>query len=90
MLVKEVRTKLDGTKYIEKNKYRFDQVYDDSKNNQDIYRTSIQPLIQQAFEKANVTCFAYGQTGSGKTYTMMGDPKLQVEGLYLLAARDIF
>ena len=37
-----------------------------------------------------MTCFAYGQTGSGKTYTMMGDPKLSIEGLYLLAARDIF
>ena len=43
-----------------------------------------------AFDKGKVSCFAYGQTGSGKTHTMMGNPKLSVEGLYLLAARDIF
>jgi kinesin family protein 2/24 len=39
---------------------------------------------------AKVTCFAYGQTGSGKTYTMIGDEKKNVHGLYFLAARDIF
>lgn len=36
------------------------------------------------------TVFAYGQTGSGKTHTMMGNPKKGVNGMYLLAARDIF
>jgi kinesin family protein 2/24 len=36
------------------------------------------------------TVFAYGQTGSGKTHTMMGNPKKEVNGMYLLAARDIF
>lgn len=47
-------------------------------------------MINSAFEKTNITCFAYGQTGSGKTHTMMGDPKKDVEGLYLLASKDIF
>jgi len=37
-----------------------------------------------------VTCFAYGQTGSGKTYTMNGNPKMGVKGLYALGAQDIF
>lgn len=46
LLVKEQRAKLDGTKYIEKHKYRFDQVYDENKDNYDIYKTSIKPLIQ--------------------------------------------
>lgn len=36
------------------------------------------------------TVFAYGQTGSGKTHTMMGNPKREINGMYLLAARDIF
>jgi kinesin family protein 2/24 len=36
------------------------------------------------------TVFAYGQTGSGKTHTMMGNPKRDISGMYLLAARDIF
>ena len=34
--------------------------------------------------------FAYGQTGSGKTHTMMGNPSREINGMYLLAARDIF
>ena len=37
-----------------------------------------------------MTCFAYGQTGSGKTYTMNGNPKMGVKGLYALGAQDIF
>jgi kinesin family member 2/24 len=45
--------------------------------------------VECAFDGAKVTCFAYGQTGSGKTYTMLGDGA-QVQGLYLLAADDIF
>lgn len=41
---------------------------------------------------AKVSCFAYGQTGSGKTYTMIGDYNdgNTVDGLYILAAQDIF
>ena len=50
----------------------------------------MQPLIASAFSKAKVTCFAYGQTGSGKTFTMMGDLKQNIPGMYLLAASDIF
>ena len=45
MLVKEMRTKLDGTKYIEKHKYQFDSVFDENKNNIDIYKNSVQALI---------------------------------------------
>jgi len=37
-----------------------------------------------------VTCFAYGQTGSGKTFTMNGNYKMGVYGLYTLGANDIF
>lgn len=90
VLVKEMRSKLDGTKYIENHQYIFDGVFDQQHNNEDIYQNIVQPLITSAFEKTNITCFAYGQTGSGKTYTMMGDPKKEVEGLYLLASKDIF
>lgn len=47
-------------------------------------------MIDSAFQGARVTCFAYGQTGSGKTYTMNGDLKQGVAGLYVLGAQDIF
>ena len=52
----------------------------------------MKPLVDFAFTGAKVTCFAYGQTGSGKTYTMIGDYKdgKNVDGLYVMAAHDIF
>lgn len=49
----------------------------------------LQPLVKSVFDKNKVTVFAYGQTGSGKTFTMMGNNK-DIEGLYLLASRDLF
>lgn len=47
-------------------------------------------MILKSLQEFNVSFFAYGQTGSGKTFTMMGDPKKDIDGLYLLAAKDIF
>lgn len=47
-------------------------------------------MIDAAFDKSKVTCFAYGQTGSGKTWTMMGSNNGKVDGLYNLAAKDLF
>ena len=47
-------------------------------------------MVDSAFKGAKVTCFAYGQTGSGKTFTMNGNEKMGVVGLYALGAQDIF
>jgi hypothetical protein len=55
-----------------------------------LYLDAVQPLVAATFEGARTTVFAYGQTGSGKTHTMMGNPKVDLSGMYLLAARDIF
>ena len=55
-----------------------------------IYESAVRPLVNSAFQGARVTCFAYGQTGSGKTYTMNGNIKMNVIGLYGLGASDIF
>lgn len=63
---------MDLTKYIERHNFIFDQVYDGSASNEELYANSVQPLVTAAFEGGKVTCFAYGQTGSGKTFTMMG------------------
>ena len=38
--------------------------------------------------RGKATCFAYGCTGSGKTFTMLGNELVQ--GMYLLAASDMF
>lgn len=55
-----------------------------------IYESAVRPLVESAFQGAKVTCFAYGQTGSGKTFTMNGNTKMGVTGLYALGAQDIF
>lgn len=52
--------------------------------------SAVRPLVDSAFQGAKVTCFAYGQTGSGKTFTMNGNQKMGVQGLYTLGATDIF
>lgn len=58
--------------------------------NLQIYESAVRPLVDSAFQGAKVTCFAYGQTGSGKTFTMNGNFKMGVYGLYTLGANDIF
>ena len=39
-------------------------------SNDEIYTSTVHPLIGTIFNRCKVTCFAYGQTGSGKTYPM--------------------
>ena len=89
VVVKELKVKVDLTKYVEEHAFNFDLAFDENVTNEQIYLQTVRPMIEAAFHKTKVTCFAYGQTGSGKTFTMMGN-KRQIPGLYLLAAYDIF
>ncbi|KEG15016.1 putative MCAK-like kinesin [Trypanosoma grayi] len=84
----EPKQKVDLTKYIEKHRFTYDLVLDDKQRNRDVYEKACKPLIETVFEGGCATCFAYGQTGSGKTYTMLG--KDDQEGIYLMAARDLY
>ncbi|CAG9460780.1 unnamed protein product [Pedinophyceae sp. YPF-701] len=59
-------------KRVEKT-FRFDKVFGPSSGQEDIFHTSIAPIVQEVLEGFNCTIFAYGQTGTGKTYTMEGD-----------------
>ncbi len=94
LVVKELKNKLDLSKYIEEHYFQFDRVFDEDMTNKDIYEETVRPMIDAAFKNhSKVSCFAYGQTGSGKTYTMMGDPyakDLTCPGLYLLSSYDVF
>ena len=96
IIVKELKNKVDLTKYIEEHKFTFDRTYDENSSNQLIYNDMLKPMIEAAFNKTKITCFAYGQTGSGKTYTMLGNNHIkndngpQVPGLYLLSCIDVF
>ena len=56
------------------NKYEmeFDYVFDEKDNQELIFNTFGEKLMNDIFRGYNGTVMAYGQTGSGKTYTMFG------------------
>ncbi|GBO98888.1 Kinesin-like protein Klp10A [Eumeta japonica] len=94
MIVHEPKNKVDLTKYLENQKFRFDYAFDDTCTNEIVYKYTAKPLVQTIFEGGMATCFAYGQTGSGKTHTMGGDFQGKTQdckkGVYAMAARDVF
>jgi len=87
-VVHEPRTKVDLSKYMENHPFKFDQVLDETCDNNVTYQCTALPLVSHVFKGKKGTCFAYGQTGSGKTWTMSGEG--QVIGIYQMIARDIF
>ncbi|CAN9503459.1 unnamed protein product [Ophioblennius macclurei] len=94
LLVHEPKTKVDLTKYLDNQTFRFDYSFDETSTNDLVYKFTAKPLVQSIFEGGMATCFAYGQTGSGKTHTMGGDFNGRQQnansGIYALAAHDVF
>ena len=81
--VHECKYKVDGiTKFVDNSEFIFDNSFSHSESNDELYKYSIQPILDLTFNQGIVTVFAYGQTGSGKTFTM--------QGLQELAIRDLF
>jgi kinesin family protein 2/24 len=60
------KVKVDLTKYIDNQKFRFDYGFHETSNNELVYHFTAQPLVQSLFQGNNPMVFAYGQTGSGK------------------------
>lgn len=94
ILVHEPKTKVDLTKYLENQNFRFDYAFDETSPNELVYKYTAKSLVESIFEGGMATCFAYGQTGSGKTHTMGGEFKGKSQdsrnGIYALAAQDVF
>ena len=95
LYVHEPKHKVDLTKYLDNHAFRFDYAFDETSNNEAVYRYTAAPLVESIFERGMATCFAYGQTGSGKTHTMSGQFSSSGEqdasnGIYALATRDVF
>ncbi|NXK97711.1 KIF2C protein, partial [Formicarius rufipectus] len=94
LMVHEPKQKVDLTKYLETQTFRFDFSFDETSSNEMVYRFTARPLVETIFEGGKATCFAYGQTGSGKTHTMGGDfsGKMQnaSKGIYAFASQDVF
>uniref|UniRef100_UPI00398F5342 kinesin-like protein KIF24 n=1 Tax=Pristiophorus japonicus TaxID=55135 RepID=UPI00398F5342 len=88
VLVHEKKEAVDLTQYLQQHVFYFDEVFEETCTNYDVYLKTAYPLIQHVFSGGKATCFAYGQTGAGKTHTMIGT--YRNPGLYALAAEDIF
>ncbi|XP_056640245.1 kinesin-like protein Klp10A [Diorhabda sublineata] len=94
LIVHEPKQKVDLTKYVENQHFRFDYVFNETCTNSMVYKFTAMPLIKTIFEGGFATCFAYGQTGSGKTHTMGGEFNGRMQnfknGIYGLVAQDVF
>lgn len=94
VIVHEPKTKVDLTKYLDNQHFRFDYAFDESATNELVYKYTARPLVQNIFEGGMATCFAYGQTGSGKTHTMGGEFHGKTQdsknGIYAMATKDVF
>jgi len=92
--IHEPKTKVDLTKYLENQHFRFDFAFDETASNEMVYKYTARSLVQSIFEGGMATCFAYGQTGSGKTHTMGGEfhgkSQDSKNGIYAFATRDVF
>lgn len=94
IVVHEPKAKVDLTKYLENQLFRFDYAFDESCDNDIVYKFTAKPLVSTIFDGGMATCFAYGQTGSGKTHTMGGDFNGKTQdcrkGIYAMVAKDVF
>ena len=58
----------------------------DLESNDEVYDSTVRPLVSTVLDGGNATCFAYGQTGSGKTHTMTPLPRRACESMLSLLA----
>jgi Kinesin motor domain len=66
ILVYQPRTRVDLAKQVEIMPFAFDNVYDETSSNADIYQQTVRPLIPALLDDGQwASVFAYGQTGSG-------------------------
>ncbi|KAG9351983.1 hypothetical protein JZ751_023234 [Albula glossodonta] len=52
--------------------FTYDYVFDPMAEQEEVFNTSVSPLLSGLFKGYNATVLAYGQTGSGKTFSMGG------------------
>jgi len=71
--------------------FTFDNVFDWTSSQQEIYEETSAPIIANVLEGYNGTIFAYGQTGTGKTHTMAGsDTDHKQRGIMPRSFEDVF
>ena len=66
IMVYQPKTRVDLTKEVESIPFAFDNTFDETANNSEIYERTVSGLIPAVFDGQFCNVFAYGQTGSGK------------------------
>ena len=52
---------MDLSKFVEMHQFSFDCTLDEGVTNDQVYRSTVQPLVATLFRGGKATCFAYGQ-----------------------------
>ncbi|XP_056157646.1 kinesin-like protein KIF22 [Lampris incognitus] len=69
-------------------KYHFDEFHGEQTTQQEVFRSSVKPILPHILNGQNASVFAYGPTGAGKTHTMLGNPKQP--GVIPQAVHEVF
>ncbi|XP_031170984.1 kinesin-like protein KIF22 [Sander lucioperca] len=76
-------------------KYHFDAFHGEQTTQQEVFVSSVKPILPHILTGQNASVFAYGPTGAGKTHTMMGSsdqpgviPRAVSEVFKLVKAKD--
>jgi kinesin family protein 2/24 len=68
VLLHEPKVKVDLSKVVESHEFIFDDAFEATDSNEEIYNRTVKGLVTSIFNGGKATCFAYGQTGSGKCH----------------------
>ncbi|KAJ8414162.1 hypothetical protein AAFF_G00050320 [Aldrovandia affinis] len=68
--------------------YQFDVFYGEQTTQQEVFLTSVKPILPHLLNGQNASVFAYGPTGAGKTHTMLGSQ--EQPGVIPRAVREVF
>ncbi|KAM6898800.1 kinesin-like protein KIF22 isoform 1-T2 [Lycodopsis pacificus] len=69
-------------------KYYFDVFHGEQTTQQEVFLSSVKPILSHVLNGQNSSVFAYGPTGAGKTHTMMGSS--DQPGVIPRAVREVF
>ncbi|KAM9336005.1 kinesin-like protein KIF22 [Symphorus nematophorus] len=80
---------------MESVKYNFDAFHGEQTTQQEVFLSSVKPILPHILKGQNASVFAYGPTGAGKTHTMLGSseqpgviPRAVGEVFSLVKAKD--
>ncbi|XP_030631561.1 kinesin-like protein KIF22 [Chanos chanos] len=68
--------------------YQFDVFHDEKTTQQEVFLSSVKPVLPHILKGQNASVFAYGPTGAGKTHTMLGSQ--EQPGVIPRAVREVF